>query len=201
MSIRIFFMIALTLLLVQNGWTDQGGRKAERRDFVVSERDYPLPALELRDQDDRPIDLAALRSAQDRTIISFIFTSCAGICPMITANMVRSIPLLDQVDENYRIVLISVDPEHDTPSRLKAYSERFDTGPKISFLTGSSEQVFQVLRQLDAVYEGANKMNHQPVTLSSRGTEQGWRRIDGLIGADTVVQQYREVVDAGAAAG
>lgn len=200
MSIRIFCMIVLSLLLVQGGLAESG-EKTQRRDFVVSEQDYPLPAVELRDQDDRPIDFAALRRTQDRTIISFIFTSCAGICPMITSNMVRSVPQLDQIDDNYRIVLISVDPEHDTPSRLRAYAERFDAGPKIRFLTGSSEQVFQVLRQLDAVYEGANKMNHQPVTLISRGAGQGWRRIDGLIGADTVVQQYREVVDAGSAAG
>jgi len=61
--------------------------------------------------------------------------------------------------------------------------------------------VFQVLRGLDTVYEGANKMNHQPVTLISRGPGAGWRRIDGLIGADTVVRQYRELVEQESEAG
>lgn len=195
MSIRIVGLIVMGLLLTQNGWAEPGP-KVSRGNFIVSEKDYPLPSVDLRDQEDRPVEFAALRSGEERTIISFIFTSCAGICPMITANMARSVPGLDGIDDDYRIVLISVDPEHDTPERLKAYAERFKTGPKITFLTGTREQIFQVLRGLDTVYEGANKMNHQPVTLISHGSGTAWRRIDGLIGADTVIEQYRAAVAA-----
>jgi len=169
--------------------------KSMRKNFVVSERNYALPAIELHDQNGAVVDVASLRDSGQRTIISFIFTSCAGICPMITANVNRSVPELERIEHDFRIVLITVDPEHDTPERLAAYAERFRTDPKIRFLTGSREQVFGLLRDLEALYEGSNKMNHQPVTLISSGSAQAWRRIDGLIGSDTLVEQYREVVE------
>jgi len=174
---------------------------AGARNYLVSEAEYTIPDVELVDQSGRAVDLAALADGDKRTIISFIFTSCAGICPMITANVARSVPALSQIDEDYRIVLITVDPEHDTPRRLAEYAARFGTGERIRFLTGSSDSVFSVLRALDAVYEGDNKMNHQPVTLISLQRGGRWHRVDGLIGSDTLIEQYRTVVDNSGAMG
>jgi len=87
-----------------------------------------------------------------------------------------------------------VDPEFDTPKRLREYAARFDAGDPIRFLTGDRADVFQVLRSLEALYEGSNKMNHQPVTLISSDEPGDWMRIDGLIGSDVVVEQYRKLV-------
>ena len=36
---------------------------------------------------------------------------------------------------------MTVDPEHDTPERLKEYSERFGAGPGWSFVTGTLEDI------------------------------------------------------------
>ncbi|MDT8438817.1 MAG: SCO family protein [Wenzhouxiangellaceae bacterium] len=166
-----------------------------KQNFLVSERSYALPPVTLVDQTGAPVPIEQLRTGAERTIVSFIFTSCAGICPMITANVARALPELDRIDEDYQVVLITVDPEFDTPERLAEYAGRFGTGDDVRFLTGRSEDVFRVLRDLDALYEGDNKMNHQPVTLISNTAPSGWHRIDGLIGADTLVQQYRAVIE------
>ncbi|MDT8449830.1 MAG: SCO family protein [Wenzhouxiangellaceae bacterium] len=166
----------------------------EKDNYLVSQREYELPDVTLVDTHGRPVPARSLAGDGERTIVSFIFTSCAGICPMITANMVRAVPELDDIRSDYRIVLISVDPEFDTPRRLAEYAERFRAGSKIEFLTGSSRDVFKVLRSMDAHYEGDNKMNHQPVTLISLDAPGRWLRIDGLIGSEVLVEQYRDVV-------
>ena len=165
------------------------------RNFVVTEKVYPLPDVTLVDSAGEPVRFSEITGDAKRTIVSFIFTSCAGICPMITSNMARAVPKLDEMDDDYQILLISVDPEFDTPARLTAYAERFKTGPKIRFLTGDGDKVFRVVRSFEALYEGSNKMNHQPVTLISRGRPGRWTRIDGLIGSEVLVQQYRKLID------
>lgn len=186
-------LILCSLSLSHQAWS-QGERSGN---FVISDRQYHLPDIELLDQTGGRVNIAELVAQQPRTIISFIFTSCPGICPMITANMARSVPDLRQAGEDFQILLISVDPEHDTPGRLADYAERFRTGPEIRFLTGTNDTVFQVMRSLDALYEGSNRMNHQPITLISSGRADLWRRIDGLIGSDTLIEEYRKVVDNG----
>jgi len=167
---------------------------AKPTDFVVTEKTYTLPAVDLVDSDGRVVDVARVTDQAERTVISFIFTSCAGICPMITANMARAVPELDALGDDYQILLISVDPEYDTPERLSEYAQRFGTGAAIRFLTGDRGDVFRVLRSLEALYEGSNKMNHQPVTLISHDAPGSWVRIDGLIGSDVLVEQYRRLV-------
>jgi protein SCO1/2 len=164
------------------------------QNFLVTEKLYTLPEVTLVDSAGEPVGFPGVTDIAERTVISFIFTSCAGICPMITANMARAVPELDEMGDDYQILLISVDPEYDTPARLAEYAERFRTGAKIRFLTGDRENVFQVLRSVEALYEGSNKMNHQPVTLISSSETGDWIRIDGLIGSEVLIEQYRKVV-------
>lgn len=163
-------------------------------DFLVTDKEYALPEVALVDSAGETVQFSTITGDAERTVISFIFTSCAGICPMITANMARAVPALDELGDDYQILLISVDPDYDTPARLSEYADRFNTGEKIRFLTGDRESVFRVLRSLEALYEGSNKMNHQPVTLISGAERGGWTRIDGLIGSEVLIDQYRKVL-------
>lgn len=169
-------------------------RMAMEADFLVTRHDYSLPELSLVDQHGTRVRLPALLDGAENTVISFIFTSCAGICPMITANMTLALPAMDRIDDDYQVLLISVDPQYDTPERLAEYGRRFHTGDRIRFLTGSSDDVFEVLRSMNVLYEGSNKMNHQPVTLMTSRTADDWMRIDGLIASDVLTDQYRQFV-------
>src|SRR6056297_131772 len=182
-------MVSLFLGAASSAIADPG-----ERNFLVTEEVYVLPDVTLVDSAGDPVRFSDITDETERTVISFIFTSCAGICPMITANMARAVPALDQIGNDYQILLISVDPEYDTPARLAEYADRFNAGKKIRFLTGTRDNVFSVLRSLEALYEGSNKMNHQPVTLISGAEHGGWTRIDGLIGSEVLIEQYRKVL-------
>ncbi|HKL52286.1 MAG TPA: SCO family protein [Wenzhouxiangellaceae bacterium] len=185
------FMGLVAPMLLALSLSAHGG---QGEDFLVTEKVYALPDVALVDSAGQPVRFSTITGDARRTVISFIFTSCAGICPMITANMARAIPALDELESDYQILLISVDPEYDTPARLAEYADRFNAGEKIRFLTGTRDNVFSVLRSLEALYEGSNKMNHQPVTLISGAEHGGWTRIDGLIGSEVLIEQYRKVL-------
>jgi len=195
-TVHWFGLVMLLAFLASMAAADSDPHAAHRRaameaDYRVTRHDYALPGVTLTDQTGRTVQLPDVLDQVERTVISFIFTSCAGICPMITANMTRAVPSLDRIDDDYQVLLITVDPQYDTPERLAEYGRRFGAGDRIRFLTGTGDAVFDVLRSLDVLYEGSNKMNHQPVTLMVSHQAPDWVRIDGLIGSEVLVEQYR----------
>jgi protein SCO1/2 len=84
-------------------------------------------------------------------VVNFIFTSCAGTCPMLTQRMKRvqdAIVGLGSEAPNYQIVSLSVDPERDTPKRLAEYAQEYGARPEHwSFLTGPMDQVSETVVQ------------------------------------------------------
>jgi protein SCO1 len=96
-----------------------------------------LPPLDLVDQDGQPL-------TTDSFLLFFGFTQCPDVCPTTLA-------LLSSVQQratapDLRIVLVSVDPERDTPQRLGAYVRAFDAS--FTGLTGSLEEIEKFARQL-----------------------------------------------------
>ncbi len=100
----------------------------------------PLPVIgqiadfHLLNSDGKTVSLKDLKGKV--WVADFIFTTCGGICPTMTANMAkvhRSYVLVDEV----RLVSISVNPENDTPQVLKAYAKKFKANTdRWLFLTG-----------------------------------------------------------------
>ncbi len=77
-------------------------------------------------------------------IVDFFFTRCPSICPTLSRNMKN---IQDKLSGINNVVLLSftVDPEHDTPSILKKYSEKYGATPgKWIFLTGEKKQVYDI---------------------------------------------------------
>jgi len=72
-------------------------------------------------------------------VADFIFTTCMGPCPRMSAQM-RQVGKRVQDLPDLRLVSFTVDPEHDTPEVLAAYSKRFQASPeRWVFLTGPVE--------------------------------------------------------------
>jgi len=98
-----------------------------------------LPPFSLSNQAEEIIDLDAM--AGKIWVADFIFTSCAGPCPEMTKQMKR---LADRVQGGDRVqfVSISVDPETDTPERLRAYGEQYQADfRRWHFLTGDRDTI------------------------------------------------------------
>ncbi|CEF67380.1 Protein SCO1 homolog, mitochondrial [Strongyloides ratti] len=76
----------------------------------------------------------------------FGFTHCPDICPDEIEKMVSVVDHLNKHNPEISIipVFISVDPDRDTPERVKAYCSEFS--PKIRGYTGSTEQIKKVTK-------------------------------------------------------
>ncbi len=78
-------------------------------------------------------------------IANFIFTTCPSFCPRLTQQMGVVQRGLRGVD-GVRFVSFSVDPEHDTPERLRAYAEEHGATDSWSFVTGPRAAVYELVR-------------------------------------------------------
>jgi len=80
-------------------------------------------------------------------VASFLFTRCATVCPRLTASL-RQLErrYREEGVEEVRLVSVTVDPEHDTPERLRDYarSRSLDL-ERWSLLTGAERDVRSVV--------------------------------------------------------
>lgn len=100
---------------------------------------FPVPAFELTDQDGRPFGSEQLRGRV--WIASFLFTSCSQACPTLSAQLANVRTRLAGHGDRFHVVSITVDPEVDTPERLRAYAENFGGTSQWTLLTGAPDDV------------------------------------------------------------
>jgi protein SCO1/2 len=99
-----------------------------------------LPAFTLTDQRGQPF---GSRELQGKVwVADFIFTSCQGVCPLLSERMAEVGKRARHLGPDFHLVSISVDPERDTPARLAEYAARYGANPIAwSFLTGPEQAI------------------------------------------------------------
>lgn len=108
-----------------------------------------FPDLEVTDQDGRKLKFYSDVLKGNQVVISFIFTACEDLCPVTTARLTQVKALLGpSVSPKLRFISLSVDPENDTPEKLKAFGEAFGTGENWLLLTGSKETMTAINAKL-----------------------------------------------------
>jgi protein SCO1 len=74
-------------------------------------------------------------------VADFMFTTCPGPCPRMSSQM-REIQTATESTPDVRLVSFTVDPAHDTPAILAAYSKHFLADPgRWYFLTGPQQSL------------------------------------------------------------
>ncbi|MBL0843885.1 SCO family protein [Pseudomonas mediterranea] len=101
-----------------------------------------LPDVKMTDQDGQPVAVDGLKDKW--SLLFFGYTFCPDICPTTLAQLrqIKSELPKETVDK-LQIVLVSVDPNRDTPKQLKQYLGYFD--PQFKGLTASSIEDLQKL--------------------------------------------------------
>jgi len=165
-----------------------------RKDYKLSTHDYNLPDTPLVDKDGEKTSLLAAMNGGKPVIVTFVFTTCTTICPVLSGTFAQLQSELGDEVEDVRMVSVSIDPEYDTPERLRAYAGLFSAGPQWQFLTGDLDDIVAVQKSFD-VYRG-NKMNHEPTILLRKTPDSSWIRLDGLASAADVAKEYRRMMAA-----
>ena len=96
---------------------------------------YPAATFTLTDQTGAAFSSDALRGKP--YVASFMFTSCNGICPRMNGVMAR---LQRELPAQVQLVSFTVDPETDTPAKLKEYAQNLKADPnRWHFLTSTDK--------------------------------------------------------------
>jgi protein SCO1/2 len=128
--IIIGLSLGIILLLAGASYVIQNAERAQQQIPIL----YPLPNFDLVDQNGNSFDPQELQGRL--SVVDFIFTSCRGPCPVLSANMAV---LYRRFKGNTKVqfVSISVDPQRDTLPALLAYAERLGvTDNRWRFLRG-----------------------------------------------------------------
>lgn len=153
-KITVLFSVLLLLLISCNS------DKKTTTDETISVKDMPITDMSIYNlperwttQDGKDIELVELRG--NVLVMVMIYTACKAACPRLVADM-RNIEA--QIPEEYKdkvkLVMFSIDPEVDTPERLKEFSiENQMTGDQWLFLRSTEENTREFAAVLAVNYK------------------------------------------------
>lgn len=169
---KLVFAVALGMCLAAGIWA--AFNLAPEPPALVSATVLPaageIPEFDLINQAGAPVDERFFRGQWD--LVFFGFTNCPDVCP-ITLNILsaaRRELAANGSDQLPRIVLVSVDPERDTPDALSAYVSSFGEGT--AGITGEIEQIRRLtdglgifFQKRDSTDDGYYAVDHSSAVL------------------------------------
>jgi protein SCO1 len=160
--------------------------------YHVKLADYAVPDIKLVRDDGRPVSLRNELDDGRPVLLNFVYTTCPGICPMMSQSF-SQFQQEGHFDRNNKIhmVSISIDPEQDTPPKLREYAKKFGAGPQWQHYTGTVAASVAAQQAFDA-YNG-DKMAHDPLTLMRLAPGQPWVRIEGFATGPDLLGEFAKL--------
>jgi len=90
---------------------------------------YPIPAVRLVRDDGKVVSLPEEMNDGRPVVLNFIFTTCSSFCPLMSQTFAQFDSQLGADRGRVHLMSISVDPEEDTPARLREYAHKFHAVP------------------------------------------------------------------------
>lgn len=104
--------------------------------------EVPIEEFSLKGEDGKPSTLASLEGGP--SIVTFLFTSCTDVCPL-TAQQIRG--AMDQAGRDIPVMVISVDPEGDTPDAVRRWLAQQRLEGRVRWGLGSRADLERVWKQ------------------------------------------------------
>jgi len=105
--------------------------------------------FQLVDHDGNPRSLTDFRG--NVVVVFFGFTHCPDVCPTTLAELAQARKKLGAAGERMQVVMITVDPERDTPEVLKQYVTSLD--PSFVGLTGTPDAIAQTAKEFKVFFQ------------------------------------------------
>jgi cytochrome oxidase Cu insertion factor (SCO1/SenC/PrrC family) len=154
-----------------------------------------IPDVVLVNQDGQQVRVRSDLVTGKIVAVNFIFTSCKGICPPMSANFAKLQEQLGRrVGNGVELISVSVDPQVDTPERLHAWRKAYGGGRGWTLLTGKKHDVDFLLKELHVF--AADKSNHSPFILLGDEAARKWVRVHGLTEPERLAEMITEMHDA-----
>ena len=162
-----------------------GDARSANNDVHRSLAQYLIPKVSLIRDDAIRVDLPAELDDGRPVVLNFIYTSCTTICPLSSQTFEQFQEHLGTAHEPVHLVSISIDPEQDTPARLRAYAAQFHAQPGWDHYSGTLAAVLTVQKAFHAYF--GDKMSHTPLTLVRAAPGKPWVRFDGFARVDELL--------------
>jgi protein SCO1/2 len=190
-------LIVILLILVLGLQSCESKLKGQnvQKDKAISDLSlYNLPS-KWTNQNGQNIEMKDLKGKV--LVMVMIYTSCKSACPRLVADM-RNIEsrLPENIKGNVKLVLVSIDPEVDTPERLKAFSieNKMETDQWI-FLRSTEENTREFAAVLSVNYKKVSPMDFSHSNIISVFNAEGELAYqqEGLgVNSDETVQKITE---------
>lgn len=99
----------------------------------------------------------------------------------------------EKMGASVHILSLTVDYQHDTPSILRSYSERWNAGKGWYFLTGEKENNMLALRKFGLYVE--DKERHSNIFMIGNLKTGLWKKVFGLSKADEIIKIIETVIN------
>jgi protein SCO1/2 len=150
-----------------------------------------LPNNRVVDQDNRSLSFYDDSLKGKITILSFIYTTCRDICPVVTARLSQLEEKLGSVvGRDVFFISISIDPENDTPEKMREYAKAFSAGPSWLFLTGTPENM-EAIRYKLGERSGGKISQHRNEILLYNDNNGVWERASVFGDLNTLAETVR----------
>ncbi len=120
-------------------------------EFKGTSMPEPLPVKDftLTAKGDTPVSLSDF---EDKIVLLYFgYTFCPDVCPTSMADLAKVQREIDDAGEDIQVIMVSVDPERDTPDKLAEYVEHFH--PTFIGLTGTPEEIDEAGERYGLHYE------------------------------------------------
>ena len=112
-------------------------------------------------------------------VITPFFTTCRGSCPQLLDTFVKlQSHYEDRLGKDLFLVSVTVDPDTDTPDKLKGYAEQYHALPGWYFLTGDKTNLHTALAKLGQRVQA--KEDHSNVFIIGNDSTGLWKKAMGL---------------------
>jgi protein SCO1/2 len=151
----LFLILLGALALATGSWLGQWFiRDGNAPPLTISGIYFPEPKairdIDLIQQNGQPLTQDDFKGQW--SFLYFGYTYCPDICPMTLVELNKVEQLLAQRDlsQHTAYMLISLDPQRDTPRRLQEYTTHFN--PKFRGVTGSADELAKLAKQCGVAY-------------------------------------------------
>jgi protein SCO1/2 len=160
--------------------------------LLTSTAQHTTPTVQLVRDDGKRVALPEEMDDGRPVVLNFIFTSCSSVCPLMSQVFEQFAEKLGPDRGTVHLMSISIDPEQDTPARLREYAAKFNAGPEWQHYTGTVQASITTQRAFGV--DRGDKMSHPAVTLLRAAPGTPWLRLDGFITPDELLTQYRQLL-------
>jgi protein SCO1/2 len=152
-----------------------------------------LPNLKVIKKDGTEVNLQSELNSNQIQVVSFVYSTCKTLCPMTNQILQKTQERLGSDLKWVHISSFSIDPEYDTPEKMRLYTKMFHTKDAWQHYSMYSESDSIAIQRAFDVYKG-DKMNHIPVFFIKQPKSTNWTRIDGLISGEDLTNDIRKLI-------